>query len=114
MRALERWSDISLTVTVPSPWKGEPSRRIAHPLWFDWPRLEELLVDRLEARLVDRELAQRAIRRNDRTRRIRPHVVARRQAEAIRRDGLDLGDARDRREATVEPVAVSLDLDHEA
>src|SRR5690242_13713244 len=108
MRALERWSDISLTVTVPRPWNGEPSRRIAHPLRHARPRLEEPAIDRIEARLVDREFSQRAVRRDHRARRIRAHIVVGREAEAIRAEDLDLHHARDRGEPPVEPAAVGL------
>src|SRR5690348_16733409 len=113
MRALTRWSAISLTVTVPTPWKGEPSRRIAHPLLCR-PALEDARVDRIEARLVDREPAQRTIRRDHRPGSVRPHVTIGRQPKAINRNGFDLADAGNRGKPSVEPCAVRLHLDEEA
>src|ERR1043165_1151424 len=108
MRALARWSAISFTATVPTPWKGEPSRCIAHPL-LRRLALEEPRVDRVKTGLVDREPPQRAVRRNHRTRRIRPHVALRGQPKAVGRDCLHLAHAGDRGEPTVEPRAVCLD-----
>src|ERR1051325_684228 len=113
MRALVRWSDISLTATVPTPWNGEPSRRMAY-LLLCGPALEKARVDRIEARLIHREPPQRAIRRNHGARRVGPHIALGGQAEAIRRDRLDPGDAADRGQPPVEPGAIGLHLDHEA
>src|SRR5665647_1277977 len=61
MRALARWSDNSLSVTTPRPCQGEPSRRIADLLFV----LEVTGVDRLQARLVERELLETAAGSHD-------------------------------------------------
>src|SRR5690242_10960920 len=95
MRTLEMLSESSLTKTVPRPWNADPSRRMAHPRVLD---LEGVRIDRLQARLVDREPPQRAADGNDGVRRIRPHVALGGHAVAIGRQRLDLRHARNGRE----------------
>src|SRR5205809_6038730 len=51
MRALERWSAVSLAITVPSPVQGEPRRRPAGRLLSGIARVLEIaIVDFVEAR----------------------------------------------------------------
>src|SRR5262249_41406964 len=73
MRTLERWSLSSLSITTPSPFKAEPSRRMAFSLLG--MLLEIALVDRLQARLLDRETKEPAARANHRGGRFRPYVA---------------------------------------
>src|SRR5260370_11642895 len=75
MRALAKWSASSLSSTVPRPCQGEPSRCIANLPFRRGLLLEEARVDRVKARIVDREARQRTIRRDDRPRRLGAHVV---------------------------------------
>src|SRR5260370_28395105 len=82
MRALAKWSASSLSSTVPRPCQGEPSRRIANLPFHYGLLLEEARVDRVKARIVDREARQRTIRRDDRPRRLGAHVVI--GGEAVR------------------------------
>src|SRR5580693_4762961 len=111
MRTLDMLSDNSLTNTAPTPWNGEPSRRMTHPRKA---RLEVAGVDRLQARLVDREPQQRAVDRDDRARRVRPHVAFGGHAKAIGGYRLDLGHARNRRQPPRDATSLGLDFDHEA
>src|SRR6185437_5336607 len=111
MRTLEMLSASSLTKTVPTPWNAEPSRRMTRPRFLC---LERARVDRLEARLVDREPLQRAADGDYRARRIRSHVALGRHAVAVRRDRLHPCHARNGRELARYAVALSLDLDDKA
>src|SRR5258708_30245200 len=83
MRALSKWSASSLSSTVPRPCQGEPSRRIANLPFHCGLPLEEARVDRIKARIVDRQARQRAIRRNDRPCRLGAHVVIGGEAVAL-------------------------------
>src|SRR5690349_12759349 len=112
MRTLEMLSESSLTKTVPRPWNAEPSRRISNSsLLLD---LEGTRIDRLQARLVDREPLQGAADGDDCARRIRPHIALRRHAVAIRRQRLDLGHPGDGRELARNAGAFGFHLNHEA
>src|SRR5437667_3001086 len=93
MRALVRWSLSSFMITTPRPWRAEPSRRMSASRWLD-AGLEIPGVDRLEARLIDREPEQPAAGHHHRGRRVRPHVAVGHQPQAVGGDHLDGTDAR--------------------
>src|SRR5215475_11875090 len=116
MRALEKWSASSLSMTGPSPCQGEPSRRIAHPLPGRCLVLEEAAVDHVKARHLDLELIERAVGGDDGARRLRPHVAVGGEPIAAVADTLDRQHTRDGAEPRVEPGTLgglSLDLDDE-
>src|SRR5665213_4409898 len=114
MRALDRLSASSLTATLPTPWKGDPSRRMTGPSRGLALVLEVAGIDRLETRLVDREPSQRSLGANHGIGRVRPHVAIRRHAETIRPHRLDAGHAGYGREPSRQPCPVGLDFDHKA
>src|ERR1700756_3194396 len=113
MRALDRLSASSLTITVPSPWKGEPSRRMTRSSRCCGLVLEIAAIDRLQARLVDRELSQASVCGDDGGGRVRPHGAVRRHAEAIRAQCLDIGYPGYSRKPPRESGALSFDFNNE-
>src|ERR1700716_1255939 len=114
MRALERWSASSFTTTVPKPCQGEPSRRISGSLVFARLLLEEARIDRVQARVIDRQPAQRAVGRHHGPRRLRTYVAIGGEAVAVMARALDRDDARHRVEARHEVGRrIRFHLDHE-
>ena len=79
--------------------------------------LEEAGVDRIEARVVDRKPAQRAVGRHHRARRLRPHVAVGGQPIVVAPDPLHRltpGIAPSRASRSVSGARLRLDLDDEA
>src|SRR6266850_5256494 len=103
MRALVRWSLSSFMITTPRPWRAEPSRRMS-PSRLLGRGLEIPGVDRLEARLIDREPQQPAAGLHDRGCCFRPHIAVGHQPQAIVGKHLDGTDARDGLELLGEPL----------
>src|ERR1700675_2284826 len=100
MRTLVRWSLSSLRTTTPSPFKAEPSRRMALSLLgmlLEIPR-----VDGFEARLRNGKAHEASARTNHRGRRFRPHVALGQQQEPRWSHALHSLHARDGREARFE------------
>src|SRR5579864_2095349 len=118
MRTLVRWSDSSLSTTTPTPWKAEPSRRMAgpvlHGLAFVGFGLKKSRVDRLEARFLNAEIFEAAVHRHHFDRRFGAHIPVGMQAYLADADLLDAADTRDQRQPIGERRAVGLDIDHVA
>src|SRR5882672_5946777 len=117
MRALSKWSARSLSRTVPRPCQGEPSRRIANLPFGCGLLLEEARVDRVKARIVDREARQRTIRRDDRPRRLGAYVVIGGKAVGLLRGLLDVENPRNGAKSRRQLLAGrcgSLDVHHKA
>src|SRR5258708_28484954 len=72
-----RWSDSSLSMTTPRPWKAEPSRCMKRslPQSLAGLGLEVAGVDRLEARLLHAEEFQPALHGDHFVCRLWPHVA---------------------------------------
>src|SRR5262245_14440737 len=91
MRALDRWSDSSFIITVPSPCQGEPSRRMTNSFTSLGLALEKPSVDRVEAGLVDGEPRQRRIGGNHHARGVGAHITGRIETIAIGTGALNGG-----------------------
>src|SRR5580704_15830803 len=116
MRTLVRWSDSSLSMTTPRPWKAEPSRCMKRslPQSLVGLGLEITGVDRLEARFLHAKEFQPALHGNDFIRRFRPHVAVGMQPQFADAGLLDAADAGDKRKPFGKADAVSFDIDHTA
>src|ERR1700730_16834458 len=113
MRTLVRWSDSSLSMTTPRPWKAEPSRCMKRSLLhLAGLGLEVAGIDRLEARLLHAEEFQPALYGDDFIRRFRPHVAVRMQPQFADAGLLDAADAGNEREPLGKADAVGFDIDH--
>src|SRR2546430_3877419 len=109
-RMLVKWSAISFSVTTPKPCKAEPSRRMQLSL----VGLEVAGVNRLEARLLDRQTQQAPAGRHHRGRGLRPHVTGGQQSEAIGARRFHLSHPGDRRDAFGKALPFGFNLDAEA
>src|SRR5882672_4532753 len=110
-RMLVKWSATSFSVTTPTPFKAEPSRRMA----LSFVDLVEVGgVDRLETRLVDRKVQEPSAGRDHRGRSFRPHVAVGHQPPAVLSRGLDRLHARHGREPLAQALPFRLDPDAEA
>src|SRR5215468_10175468 len=109
MRAPVRWSESSLRNTAPTPRQGVPSRRMPCSMI-----LEIAGVDRLEARLLDREPQQPPARGNNGGSRIGAHVAISEQPHPIRAGRLHRAHARHLRELLGKPLPLRLHLDRVA
>src|SRR5580698_3002468 len=114
MRTLVRWSDSSLSMTTPRPWKAEPSRCMKRSLLQSLVGLglEVAGVDRLEARLLHAEEFQPTLHGDDFIRRFRPHVAVGMQPQFADAGFLDAADAGDERKPLGKADAVGFDIDH--
>src|SRR5262245_33447259 len=110
MRALVRWSDSSLTKTTLSPRQGEPSRRIAQPSLCRLA-LEVAVVDRIQARLLDRDAQQPTAAVDHRRSALGAYVGFGEQPHPSRRGLLHRTNAGHGREFFLESVALRLDVD---
>src|SRR5262245_56870650 len=108
-RMLVKWSAISFSVTTPKPCKAEPSRCMTLSL----VGLEIAGVNRLEARLLDRQAQQAATGGDHGGGRFRPHIAVGKQQQAVCGRRLDLLHARDRRDPLRQPLPFGLHLDAE-
>src|SRR5882757_6315680 len=100
-RMLVKWSATSFSVTTPTPFKAEPSRRMA----LSFVDLVEVRgIDRLEARLVDRKMEETSAGRDHGGCRFRPHVAVGHQPPAVRTCGIDRLHARNRSEPLAQPL----------
>src|SRR5918998_1489221 len=114
MRALVRWSDNSFSRTVPSPWKGEPSRRIAYPLTMPGILVEVAGVDHFETGLLEREPGQSSAHGDHFARGVRPHVAISCKPEAVRSLLLDFADTRDQCQPLCETNTLRFDFNGKA
>src|SRR5580698_500240 len=114
MRTLVRWSDSSLSMTTPRPWKAEPSRCVKRSLFQSRVGLglEIAGVDRLGARLLHAEESKPALHGDDFIRRFRPHVAIGMQPQFADAGLLDAADAGNERKPLGKADAVSFDIDH--
>src|ERR1700730_1395878 len=113
MRTLVRWSDSSLSMTTPRPWKAEPSRCMKRSfLHLAGLGLEVAGIDRLKARLLHTEEFQAALHGDDFIRRFRPHVAVGMQAQFADAGLLDATDAGNERKPLGKADAISLDVNH--
>src|SRR5580700_2006488 len=114
MRTLVKWSDSSLSMTTPRPWKAEPSRCMKRSLLQGRVGLglEVAGIDRFEARLLNAEEFQPALHGDDFIRRFRPHVAVGVQPQFANAGLLDAADAGDERKPFGKADAVSFDIDH--
>src|SRR5580700_11068979 len=113
MRTLVRWSDSSLSMTTPRPWKAEPSRCMKRSLLhLAGLGLEVAGIDRLEARLLHAEEFQAALHGDDFIRRFRPHVAVGMQPQFADAGLLDTADAGNERKPLGKADAVGFDIDH--
>src|SRR5580704_16794113 len=113
MRTLVKWSDSSLSMTTPRPWKAEPSRCMKRSL----PHLARLGlevagVDRLEARLLHAEEFQAALHGDHFGRRFRPHVAVGMKPQLAGAGFLDTADTGNERKPLGKADAVGLDIDN--
>src|SRR5580700_9154487 len=113
MRTLVRWSDSSLSMTTPRPWKAEPSRRMKRSLLhLAGLGLEITGIDRFEAGLLHAEEFQAALHGDDFVRRFRPHVAVGVQPQFADAGLLDAADAGNERKPLGKANAVGFDIDH--
>src|SRR5580700_409640 len=113
MRTLVRWSDSSLSMTTPRPWKAEPSRCMKRSLLqLAGLGLEITGIDRFEARLLHAEEFQAALHGDDFIRRFRPHVAVGMQPQLADAGFLDTADAGNERKPLGKADAVGFDIDH--
>src|ERR1700689_2692066 len=99
MRTLVRWSDSSLSMTTPRPWKAEPSRCMKRSLLQSLVglSLEVAGIDRLEAWLLHAGEFQPPLHGDAFLHRFRPHVAVGMQpqfADAGLPDAADAGNER--------------------
>src|SRR5919198_3291420 len=100
-RMLVKWSAISFSVTTPKPCRAEPSRRMQ----FSFVGLEVARVDRLEARLLDRQAQQPSAGCDDGRRGLRPNVVIGHQQQPVCSPRFDPLHSRDSSDALRESLA---------
>src|SRR5580700_9623277 len=114
MRTLVRWSDSSLSMTTPRPWKAEPSRCMKRslPQGLVGLGLEITGVDRLEARLLHTEEFEPALHGDDFIRRFRPHVAVGMQPQFADAGFLDAADAGNERKPLGKAGPVGFDINH--
>src|ERR1700730_13281740 len=113
MRTLVRWSDSSLSMTTPRPWKAEPSRCMKRSLLhLAGLGLEVAGIDRLKARLLHTEEFQAALLGDDFIRRFRPHVAVGMQAQFADASLLDAVHAGNERKPLGKADTVGFDIDH--
>src|SRR5580692_1314490 len=114
MRTLVKWSDSSLSMTTPRPWKAEPSRCMKRSLLQSLVGLglEVAGVDRLEAGLLHAEEFQAALHGDDFVRCFRPHVAVGMQPQFSDAGLLDAADAGNERKPLGKADAVGFDIDH--
>src|ERR1700719_231667 len=113
MRTLVRWSDSSLSMTTPRPWKAEPSRCMKRSLLhLAGLGLEVARIDRLETRLLHTEEFQAALHGDDFIRRLRPHVAVGMQPQFADAGLLDAAHAGNERKPLGKADAVGFDVDH--
>src|SRR5262245_22840220 len=108
-RMLVKWSAISFSVTTPKPCRAEPSRRMQ----LSFVGLEIARVDRLEARLLDRQTQQSPAGCDYGRRGFRPNVVIGQQQEPVRSRRLDPLYPGDHSDALLKSLAFGFDLDAE-
>src|SRR5580704_4618223 len=113
MRTLVRWSDSSLSMTTPRPWKAEPSRCMKRSLLhLAGLGLEIAGIDRLEARFLHAEEFQAALHGDDFIRRLRSHVAVGVQPQFADPGLLDAADAGNERKPLGKADAVGFDINH--
>src|SRR5215204_2340118 len=116
MRTLVRWSNSSRKNTTLKPRQGEPSRRMVgmgYSLHFlvHFLVLEIAAVDRVEARLLERQPPQRPAGVDDGRGGRRADITVSQQPVPARASLIDSLDAGDIGECQSETLAVGLDLD---
>src|SRR5215475_9082467 len=109
-RMLVKRSAISFSVTTPKPCKADPSRRMELSL----VGLEVAGVNRLEARLLDRQAQEAPAGCDHRGRGFRPHVARGQQQEAVGARRFDLLHPGDRCDAFGKALPFGFHLDAEA
>src|SRR5580698_5989800 len=116
MRTLVRWSESSLSTTTPRPEKAEPSRCIAlsvlHRHFGVGFALEIAGVNGVKARLLNAEILESPLHRDDFGGGFRPHVAVGMQAHFADARPLNATDARNERQPFRQASTISLDVDH--